>query len=112
MPESMALLKLKGFIHDLGGAIVESVPGLIRVRLGGEQKKPSGVFSWFGGSRTTAPACPTIDMELAMEKPDPSQPSQLTITLKLTSPTGAFGADGRTHCERIGRDLQAYLMGR
>jgi len=112
MPESMAMLKIKGFIHDLGGEIVESVPGLIRVRLGGEAKKSSGVFSWFGGSRTATQASPAINMELAMEKPDPSQPSQLTISLKLTSPAGVFSTDGRSRCEQIGRDLQAYLMGR
>jgi serine/threonine-protein kinase len=111
MPESMAMLKLKGFIHDLGGEIVESVPGRIRVRLGGEQKKASGVLSWFGG-RTAVRSSPAINMELAMEKPDPSQPSGLTITLKLTSPSGTFGAEARSRCEQIGRDLQAYLMGR
>ena len=111
MPESMAMLKLKGFIHDLGGDIVESVPGRIRVRVGGEQKKPGGVLSWFGG-RTAVQASPAINMELAMEKPDPSQPSRLTITLKLTSPSGTFAADARSRCEQIGRDLQAYLMGR
>jgi serine/threonine-protein kinase len=112
VPESMAMLKLKGFIHDLGGEIVESVPGRIRVRLGGEQKKASGVLSWFGGGRSTTQASPAINMELAMTKPDPSQPSRLTITLKLTSPSGAFGAEARSRCEKIGRDLQAYLMGR
>ena len=35
MPEKIALHKLRGFVHDVGGQIVESVPGLIRVRLGG-----------------------------------------------------------------------------
>jgi serine/threonine-protein kinase len=111
MPESMAMLKLKGFIHDLGGEIVESVPGLIRVRVltPEKQRSPGGLRGWFGG-RTTA-AGPSINMELAMEKPDPSQPSRLTITLRLTSSTGAFSADGRSRCEQIGRDLQAYLMG-
>src|SRR4029077_18535045 len=34
MPESMAMIKLKGFIHDLGGEVIESVPGMIKVRLG------------------------------------------------------------------------------
>ncbi len=110
MPESMAMLKLKGFICDLGGEIIESLPGLIRVRLG-QAKQSSGLFSWFGGGgqRHNSSA---INMELQMEQPDPSQPSLLAITLKLTSPSGAFSADGRTKCERIGRDFQAYLMGR
>src|SRR5262249_19664930 len=33
MPEAMALIKLKGFVYDLGGEVVESVPGMIKVRL-------------------------------------------------------------------------------
>jgi serine/threonine-protein kinase len=112
MPESMAMLKLKGFIHDLGGEIVESVPGLIKVRLGEPQpKKAGGFLGWFGGQTAVVAPTPTINMELQMEKPDPSQPSRLAITLKLTSPSGSFNVEGRTKCDRISRDLQAYLMG-
>jgi eukaryotic-like serine/threonine-protein kinase len=111
MPESMAMLKLKGFIHDLGGEILESIPGMIRVRIGTpEQPRSSGLFRWLGGQ--TARTIDTINMELLMEKADPAQAGQLSITLKLTSPSGIFNADGRARCERIGRDLQAYLMGR
>jgi serine/threonine-protein kinase len=110
MPESMAMLKLKGFICDQGGEIVESIPGLIRVRLGETVKQSGGLFGWFSGPRTRAGSF--IDMELHMEKPDPGQPSEMAITLKLMSPTGAFNADSRDKCERIGRELQAYLMGR
>jgi serine/threonine-protein kinase len=35
MPEKIATFKLRGFIQDAGGEVVESVPGRIRVRLGG-----------------------------------------------------------------------------
>src|SRR5437016_2925561 len=35
MPERIAAFKLRGFVHDAGGEVLESVPGLIRVRLGG-----------------------------------------------------------------------------
>ena len=47
MPESMAMLKLKGFIHDLGGEVVESVPGMIRVRLPDRGEKKGALFGWF-----------------------------------------------------------------
>ncbi len=113
MPESMAMLKLKGFIHDLGGEIVESVPGLIRVRLGTPApKRPAGLLGWLGGSNGAPPVVDTIEMELQMEKGDPAQANRLSITLKLTPTRGLFGADVRARCERIGRDLQAYLIGR
>src|SRR5262249_54557935 len=113
MPESMAMLKLKGFVHDLGGEIIVSVPGMIRVRLGGTvQKRTGGLFGWFGGRSNPPPPSEIIVLELHMEKPDPVRPSELSITMKLSSPAGVFSADGRARCERLGRDLQAYLGAR
>ena len=35
MPEAIAVVKLKGFAHDLGGNVVDSVPGVIRLTIGG-----------------------------------------------------------------------------
>ena len=34
MPESIAVVKLRGFAHDADGQIVESVPGVVRMKLG------------------------------------------------------------------------------
>src|SRR6202040_1500813 len=67
MPEAMAMIKLKGFIHDLGGEVVESVPGMIRVRLteAAAARKSKGLFGWMDRAR---PAAPTTDLELHMER--------------------------------------------
>src|SRR5262249_47190915 len=62
MPEAMAMVKLKGFIHDLGGEVVESVPGMIRVRVGEPRvtkEKAKGLLGWFSASKPTAVAQPT-----------------------------------------------------
>jgi serine/threonine-protein kinase len=117
MPESMAMLKLKGFIQDLGGEVVESVPGLIRVRLEEPAaKKPSGLRALFdrdNSRRTTVLKPPTAtDLELHMERRDPSQSSRLTITLVLRAGNGMVTPEWRSRCAQIGRDFQAYLMGR
>jgi serine/threonine-protein kinase len=117
MPESMAMIKLKGFIFDLGGEVVESVPGLIKVRLTDKPaEKKSGVFAWVGGggSRRSS-AVPTVqstDIELHMERRDPSQSSRLTITLVMRPGNGLATVEWRNRCGQISRDLQAYLMGR
>jgi tRNA A-37 threonylcarbamoyl transferase component Bud32 len=113
MPEALALVKLKGFIHDLGGEVIESVPGMIRVRLGGEpaEKKKAGLFGWLGGGAPTA-APAAAEVELHMERRDSAQPNRLTITLVMNPARGLICADLRDRCNRIGRDLQAYLMGR
>jgi serine/threonine-protein kinase len=120
VPESMAMLKLKGFIHDLGGEILESVPGMIRVRLGepeAEKKKPrSGLFAWADRGRHPASVAPVVaatDLELQMERNDPARPSRLTVTLVMRPVgKGLVSADWRNRCGKIGRDLQGYLMGR
>ncbi len=112
MPESMALIKLKGFIFDLGGEVIESLPGLIRVRLGRAEKK-EGVFSWLTGSKATPATFPPTDMELHMARLDPSQPGRLTITLLMRPvASGSATAAWREVCQKVTRELQAYLMGR
>ncbi len=108
MPEAMAMIKLKGFIFDLGGEVVESVPGMIRVRVPepGADGKKGGLFGWSKTAVQTA-----TELELRMERKDPRQPSKLTVTLVMR-PTGQASGEWQTRCRKIGQDLQAYLMGR
>ena len=113
MPEAMAMIKLKGFIYDLGGEVVESMPGMIKVRVPDPQTEPrksGGLFGWMKGGQTIAPTASEI--ELHMERRDPTQPSKLTITLVMRPSRGMIGAEWNTRCKRLGMDLQAYLMGR
>jgi serine/threonine-protein kinase len=118
MPEVMAMMKLRGFIGDLGGEVIESVPGLIRVRLGEPQEKPrSGLFAILGGGGGRGNGVMTkqqaTDLELHMERKDPTQPNRLTVSLVMRPAGGMISTnDWRERCNRIGRDLQAYLMGR
>jgi serine/threonine-protein kinase len=119
MPEALAMVKLKGFIYDLGGDVVESVPGMIRVRLGGPAppRATGGLLGWLGGSKPTATATAVqtatgTDLELRMERRDPAQPGRLTITLVMRPAGGMMTVAWRDRCLKIGRDLGAYLMGR
>ncbi len=112
MPESMAMVKLKGFIYDLGGEVIESVPGMIRVRVPDAKgaRKSGGLFGWFDSSKTAVESAGGTDIELHMQRKDPSQPSRLTITLVMRPSSGPMTADWRTRCKKIGQDLGAYLM--
>jgi serine/threonine-protein kinase len=118
MPDAMALVKLKGFIHDLGGEVAESQPGVIRVRIpwlhsdgGGGSTTKSGLFAWV--RRPARQAASAMEMEVHLERLNPEQPSLMTITMIMRSPNkGILSAESRNHCQKIGRDLQAYLMGR
>jgi serine/threonine-protein kinase len=115
MPEVMAMMKIKGFIFDLGGEVVESVPGMIRVRLVERQpaKKRSGLFALIGrgGNPPAAPAA-TTDIELHMERKDPRNTSQLTITLVMRPGGGPASPEWLARCSQVSRDLKGYLMGR
>ncbi len=117
MPEAMAMLKLKGFLHDLGSEVVVSEPGMIRVRLGDAEpaKKKSGLFSLLDrGARKSGVVAlvAATEVELRMSRPDPSQPSRLHLTLIMRPSNGLATAEWRTRCQKIGLDLKAYLMGR
>jgi serine/threonine-protein kinase len=112
MPETIASYKLRGFIGDAGGEVVESVPGRIHVRLGGKGSAyaaPSrGLSSWLGLGRRSG----HIDMELRLHRPDAGRENQLRITVVLKSP-GLDGADPawQAVCTQIYCDLRGYLMG-
>ncbi len=109
MPEAMAMVKLKGFIFDLGGEVVESQPGMIKVRVPEAQAKSGGLFGWMKSSRTAAPTA--TEVELHMERRDPCQPSKLTITLVMRPGSRLVTTEWHSRCKRLGMDLKAYLMG-
>jgi serine/threonine-protein kinase len=110
MPEKIAAYKLRGFVHDAGGEVVESVPGRIRVRLGGKGSiyGATGLGSWFGIGRKSG----LIDLELQLQKADPTRDSLLHIIVLLRpTETASASPDWRDRCAQIFCDLRGYLMG-
>ena len=114
MPESIAAMKLRGYAHDMGGEVVESVPGMIRLRLGagaGMKGKKSGIMSlsWLGFGRRTGP----IALELHLHLVDAQRGSRLFIQVvfrphsvnQLNDPVW------RERCTGLFIELRAYLMG-
>jgi serine/threonine-protein kinase len=112
MPETIAAYKLRGFVDDAGGEVVESVPGKILVRLGGRHSvyfvPGSGPLSWLGLGNKLG----VIDMELLLER-NAAQASLLRITVRMRSPhSKAVLSDSfRERCGQVFCDLRAYLMG-
>jgi hypothetical protein len=119
MPERIAVVKLQGFVHDVGGEVVESVPGMIRVRLA---EKPvlarstgSGLFARLGLARKAEEAPPPngVEIELHMQKQD-AAPGKLQVTVLLRPEGGHRPADPpawRARCDALQRELRAYLIG-
>jgi eukaryotic-like serine/threonine-protein kinase len=119
MPEPIAVVKLRGFIEDEGGRLVESVPGRIRMRLGEpppEPPKPPGVLSWLARrGQPPPPAEPPVapvELDLYMTKKGTQPPTKLEITVVARALSGPLPIDPRWHkrFQKLLTDLRAYLM--
>jgi serine/threonine-protein kinase len=110
MPERIAAYKLLGFVQDQGGELIESVPGRIRVRLSGALGAPEqGPLSWLGLGRKPSP----IEMELNLQRADPTRENLLHITVAMRHPQGRGRPNGewQARCTQIFCDLRGYLLG-
>ncbi len=110
MPDAIAGYKLRGFVNDHGGEVIESVPGRIRVRLGSRPLTESGPLSWLVGVRRKTPV---IDMELVLERNNPQQQSILHITVLMTAPDRKTTVNPawRERCTQVYCELRSYLAG-
>jgi serine/threonine-protein kinase len=114
MPEKIAIYKLRGFVNEAGGEIVDNEPGLIRIRLGGRGSpyvaRHQGALAWLGLGRRGA----IIEVELRLERCSNSgQQSLLMITVVMRSPdspNAAMDPAWRERCTQIFCDLRAHLM--
>jgi len=110
MPETIAVHKLRGFVHDAKGIVLESLPGLIRVRLGGAGSRyryKGKRKSWLDLGRKSG----LVDMNLYMEQAGQGG-SLLSITVHMHSRDGvpATDEDFHAHCGGIFIDFRGYLM--
>jgi eukaryotic-like serine/threonine-protein kinase len=121
MPQSIAAMKLRGFVDDRG-EVSASAPGRLRVRLrmprpAVASPRPSGFISRLGLGRTAAPtpAVDLVDADVFVEAEDASKPSELLITVRLHPPEIQSKEEAfrwLEWCKQIQMDLAAYLMAR
>jgi serine/threonine-protein kinase len=118
MPESIAVVKLRGFVGDLGGEVTDSEPGLIRVVLPApgqpETPKPSGILGRLGLGRKPAPPPLLANMELHLEnKPGARNHLLISVVIRPEKEDQPMKPkQWQEWTERIVRDLRAYLIGR
>lgn len=108
MPQRIATVKIRGFVHDYGGDVVESAPGLIRVRLVGHAAR------WRANpSEDVAPKPRNMDMELRLQPASPDQPNQLRVTVLFHPPSRTVlnSPEWREQCASLFCDLRGYLIG-
>jgi len=114
MPESIAIMKLRGYAHDMGGEVTESVPGKIAMRVGvngGQKARRAGRsgLSWFGFGRRTDP----VSLELHLHQIDPQRCNRLflQVVFRPNSINQLNDPVWRERCTELFIELRAYLMG-
>jgi serine/threonine-protein kinase len=118
MPEPIAVVKLRGFVQDIGGEIIASEPGLIRFRLrepSSAPEPPSGLLEKLGFVKKPQVAVAYAVLELLLEKKQVGPRNQLHLTVMMRPEADgrrALDADWRAWCGRVCRELRAYLIGR
>jgi serine/threonine-protein kinase len=109
MPEQIATYKLQGFVEEVGGTIIKTAPGLLKVRLKVNPKafqgSKSGFMSWLGLGQKY------VEMELHMQKKSHQNVLQITVLLR---PEGGGpvpnNPDWLRRCNIITTALRSYLM--
>jgi serine/threonine-protein kinase len=112
LSSSIAEVKMYGFIRDVGGEIVESVPGMIRVRVGQpgtRYEMSAGAFSWLGMGRQAG----MLELYLYMRQKSSKRSDLQAITVIMLSLKGYTKENELwlAQCNRIYTDVRGYLMG-
>lgn len=112
MPQKVALLKLRGFVHDVKGTVVHSEVGLLKVKLPGPpslEKKSSSPLAWLGLGRKPGP----ITMEIRLTQPDPTRETKLHIDVVFRPAPGTSSEDQywRSRCVQVYIEFRGYMIG-
>ena len=112
MPQSIAVMKVRGFVAEIGGEILSNEPGTIRVRL--EKlgvKAPPNKLAWLGlGRKSDGPA----ELTLQLKRPGTDrEPNRLSIHAHFRPlQSGLLNEEAwRQRCSELFLKLRAYLMG-
>lgn len=113
MPEAIAAMKLRGFIEAVGGEVVESVPGMIGMRLlDPHPPAPPPARGWLNllgfGARSAPPRY--IALQLHLEKKEQERRSLVEIAVTLPQQETDGSQERQVFVQNLCRELRAYLM--
>lgn len=117
LPPRMAAAKLKGFVDDVGGTVLESEPGLIRMQVAlppgyRDASTRSGLFAWLSAARqpTVRTGEEPIEVLLHMQKLDPNRVEVRVSFHPLPEYPPQNPAAWQERCEQLYNVLRMYLM--
>ncbi len=117
MPECIAVVKLRGFVDDLGGEIIESVPGLIRMKLPAPAppaaQEPKRFWPLL--RRPLKPPEPQhvlLDLHIRKMQLNPNHLQVTVVLIPCQDGNTADDGERRVFCKQLCGTLRGYLMSR
>jgi serine/threonine-protein kinase len=113
MPEQIAAVKLRGFIAGVGGEVLDSEPGRIRVHVPLPAKPAPPPRGFWARLRPPPPPQPRLELiELYLHKQSSGWRSQVEIAVVRPerAETVAEREAGHAFCQGVCRELRSYLM--
>lgn len=109
MPEASAAYKVKAFVEEFSGKVLETKPGMIRFWFRAPSKESLSLLSLVGLRRRVG----AIEVELRMAHKDAANKNRLHITVLFRPKGGGKAPDfpqWRARCQLIHKGLKRYLM--
>jgi hypothetical protein len=109
MPEASATYKVKAFVEEFRGKLLETQPGMMRLWFRAPTKESKSLLSLMGLRRRVGP----IEVELRMAHRDTANKNRLSITVLFRPEGGGQAPDfpeWRARCQQIHQGLKRYLM--
>lgn len=108
MPEASVAYKVKAFVEEFHGKLLETKPGVIRFRFRAPSKESKSLLSLIGLRRRVG----AIEVEMRIAHRDPANDNHLFITLLFRPEGGRQAPDfpaWRARCNLILQGLKRYL---
>jgi eukaryotic-like serine/threonine-protein kinase len=109
MPDKIAIIKIGGFLKDVGGQVVHTEPGLLQAVFPPPAGSGGGLFGRLFGGKAKDDG---IELDLDLDKPNPTE-SRLVVTATFHVPGGRTPAkpgEWAARCQGIFEELKKYLM--
>ncbi len=119
LPPKLAAMKIKGFVDEVGGTVIDSEPGRIQISIGLPENGPSkatrsGVIGWLTSrrGRGVQPGEEPIEVQLNLHNLDSNRVAVAVAFRPYPDYLPDDADDWRDRCEELHNVLRMYLIAR
>lgn len=104
MPDQIAVIKIGGFLQDAGGTVLHTEPGLLTAHFPPPDDR-TGLAKLFRKKAGVG-----IDLELTLDRPNPSHRRLVLTATFRPSPLGPVAVEWARRCQHLFDEMRKYLM--